>query len=141
MQAEQEILDKALEHARIAQKAVLCLAPRVEGREAALVTIADDSTVAVIARLRELGAQEKEPDCSYALDIPLDAIVPDELEPLLQTLLAARALADRVDTKRRRVDAHGEGCDLGEQVRQLLARVELDLFGPTKRSSRPVGRE
>ena len=132
MQTDQRVLDKAVEAARRAQTAIGHIVILSDGRVEALARVADDAIALTVAALLESGADDEGQRIAdeFAMEIPFHALVPPDLEPLRESLLAARALADRVDTARGRAHADGEGLDLGDSVRMLLARVELELRGP-----------
>ena len=126
-------IDKALDQSRRVQGAVqrIGILARAAGQSEIndLANVADDSITPVIGKLFELGAREADSG-SYALEIPLSALAPPQLRELEERLKGAAGLADAVDALRGRSGADGLGCDLGEQLRELLYRVQLDLYGP-----------
>lgn len=127
-----ERLDKTLEQARRVQQAVghMGTLARVAGHAeiSEVAQVAGDSIVPVIGKLMEMGA--KEGSASYALEVPFHALAPKELQDLEERLKAAAPLADAVDALRGRTGGDGLGADLGEQLRELLYRVQIDLYGP-----------
>lgn len=66
-----------------------------------------------------------------------------ELERLVAVLTEALAVAEQIDAVRGRsfdeVIGGSAGWDIAEDVSQLRARVQLDLYGPGKRTLRPQG--
>jgi hypothetical protein len=131
MVVEQKLLDKATVAARRAQNAIGRTLMESQGQAEEFARLADDAITDTVRALLDAGADDKDQRIadSFAMEIPFHALAPRELEQLEGVLTEARSLADRVDTLRGRADG-GEGLDLGEQVRQLLARVSLELHGP-----------
>ena len=130
MVVEQKLLDKATVAARRAQNAIGRTLAESEGQVAQFARLADDAITDTVRALLDAGADDKDQRIadSFAMEIPFHALAPRELEQLEGVLTEARGLADKVDALRGRADG-GEGLDLGEQVRQLLARVSLELHG------------
>jgi hypothetical protein len=131
MVVEQKLLDKATVAARRAQNAIGRTLAESEGQTATFARLADDAITEAVRALLDAGADDKDQRIadSFAMEIPFHALAPKELGQLEQVLTEACGLADKVDTLRGRADG-GEGLDLGEQVRQLLARISLELHGP-----------
>lgn len=135
MQLRQETLDTALDKVRLGQRAVGDIVLESDGRIEALARVADEALVSIAGGLIELGATDEQVRTSqaYSLELPLNAISPPALLPLEEALVVACAHADAVDAARRRADSDGIGQDLGEMVRQVLARVSLERVGPSDR--------
>lgn len=131
MRTRQETLDTALDKVRLGQRAVGDIVLESDGRIEALARVADEALVSIAGGLIELGATDEQVRTSqaYSLELPLNAISPPALLPLEEALTAACAHADAVDAARRRVGTDGIGQDLGEMVRQVLARVSLERVG------------
>ncbi len=128
---ERDLLDKATVAARRAQNAIGRTLVESEGQAAQFARLADDAITETVRALLDAGADDKDQRIAdqFAMEIPFHALAPKELGQLEQVLTEARGLADKVDTRRGRA-TDGEGHDLGEQVRQLLARISLELRGP-----------
>ena len=131
MVVEQKLLDKATEAARRAQSAIGRTLMESQGQAEEFARLADDAITDTVRALLDAGANDKDQRIAdaFAMEIPFHALAPKELGQLESVLTEARGLADQVDALRGRADG-GEGLDLGEQVRQLLARISLELHGP-----------
>ena len=132
MVVEQKLLDKATEAARRAQSAIGRTLMESQGQAEEFARLADDAITDTVRALLDAGANDKDQRIAdaFAMEIPFHALAPKELGQLESVLTEARGLADRVDALRGRAESSGEGLDLGEQVRQLLARISLELHGP-----------
>lgn len=101
-----------------------------EARAAAL--LAERQAFAALDLLRELGATGEAPDLSRA--VPFHLLDTPDVRRLLAGLRELLPIAERIDAERGRawpeVVGGSAGLDLAEAVAQMVARLELEAYGP-----------
>jgi hypothetical protein len=103
-----------------------------------MAKLATENLRAVVGILQDLGAHEdQQAKASLSNPIPFLLLDTPDVRELLSGLQSLLPVAERIDAARGRsleAPVGGSlGCDLAEDLAQLIARLELELYGPSER--------
>ena len=129
---------RAAQHAELLARRAGALTVEEQADQAA------ENARAIVASLQALGARESsQAAAALAHPIPFHALDTPEVRDMLTSLQAILPVAEKIDAARgRALEAPvggSAGCDLAEDVAQMIARLELEIYGPAPSVTR--GRE
>ncbi len=135
----QDELDRIFVHAVACLRAasVAQIATDTDRAGSEYVDRATDEARAVVAALQAAGARDPAKASITPAPIPLHHLNTPDVRALLAGLEALLPVAERIDAARgrtlERVVAGPAGLDLAEALSQLIARLQLEIHGPSDR--------